>query len=209
MSSLEKDVVNISGKKVGSASLDESVFGEEVNEHLIWETVKWQLAKRRAGTHKTKSRGEVRGSNIKPWKQKGTGRARSGDRQSPIWVGGGRAFGPRPRSYAYPMNKKARKKALRGVLSMRSADDQLIIVDDFTIAGGKTKAVAAALKAVGVGKSALIVDIENTDLARGTKNLPKSDFLAAVGLNVYDVLRHETLILTKASVDKIGEVLRP
>ena len=92
---------------------------------------------------------------------------------------------------------------------MRSADDQLIIVDDFTIAGGKTKAVAAALKAVGVGKSALIVDIENTDLARGTKNLPKSDFLAAVGLNVYDVLRHETLILTKASVDKIGEVLRP
>ncbi len=213
MSNLNKDVVSVAGKKVGSVALDGWIFGEEVNEHLIWETVKWQLAKRRAGTHKTKTRGEVRGTNNKPFKQKGTGRARRGDVKSPILVGGGITFGPRPRSYEYNMNKKARKKALRCVLSMRASDDKLIVLDEFAVAGGKTKAVASALKKLGADKpksSVLIVDVaDNGDLVRGAKNLARSNWIAPEGLNVYDVLRHETLLMTKASIDKIGEVLRP
>lgn len=213
MSNLTKDVVSVAGKKVGSVSLDEWIFGEEVNEHLIWETVKWQLAKRRQGTHMTKTRGEVRGTNNKPYKQKGTGRARRGDVKSPILVGGGIAFGPRPRDYSYNMNKKARKKALRCVLSMRCRGDKLIVVDEFAVKGGKTKAVAKALGTLGATQpknSVLIVDVaDNGDLVRGAKNLAKSSWLAPEGLNVYDVLRHETLVMTKASIDKIGEVLRP
>ena len=107
------DVKDVSGKTVGSIELDDAVFAEEVNEHLLWEVVKWQRAKARSGTAMTKTRGEVRGSKIKPWRQKGTGRARSGDKSSPIWVGGGQAFGPRPRDYGYNMPRKARRKALR------------------------------------------------------------------------------------------------
>ena len=207
------DLKNISGDKVGSVELDDAVFAEEINEHLLWETVKWQLAKRRRGTHKTKSRGEVRATNAKPWRQKGTGRARQGDRKSPIWVGGGIAFGPRPRDYSYNMPRKARKKALRGALSLRASEGGLIVLDAFPVEGGKTKKVAGALAALGVAQpeaSVLIVDSsDNQELVRGSRNLPASRWIAPEGLNVYDVLRHQTLVVTKESAEKLQEALRP
>lgn len=207
------DIKNTSGKTVGSMELDVAVFAEDINEHLIWETVKWQLAKRRAGTHQTQTRAEVNGSTAKPWRQKGTGRARHGDRKSPIWVGGGKAFGPRPRSYAYNMPKKARKKALRGVLTLRAAEDKLIVLDEFAVEGGKTRNVANALAALGAAQPAakvLIVDSrDNEELARGARNLRSSDWIAPEGLNVYDVLRHDTLVVTQACVEALQEALRP
>jgi large subunit ribosomal protein L4 len=207
------DVKDVSGKTVGSIELDDAVFAEEVNEHLLWEVVKWQRAKARSGTANTKERGEVRGSKIKPWRQKGTGRARSGDKSSPIWVGGGQTFGPRPRDYEYTMPRKARRKALRVALSLRASEQKIIVLDQFPAQGGKTKTVTGALKALGTPQptsKVLIVDAaENSDLVRGVRNLRASKWLAPEGLNVYDVLNHQTLILTRSSLERVQEALRP
>lgn len=207
------DVKDISGKSVGSLELDDAIFGEEINEHLLWEVVKWQRAKKRSGTHSTKTRGEVRGSNAKPWKQKGTGRARSGDKKSPIWVGGGTVFGPRPRSYAYNMPKKARKKALRSALALRAQEQKLVVLDEFPVDGGKTKSVTSALANLGAAQPAskvLIVEVRDNELlVRGARNLRSSKWIAPEGLNVYDVLHHETLVMTRSSVEKVQEALRP
>ncbi len=202
------DVKNLSGKSVGSIDLDDAVFGAEIHEHLLWEVVKWQLAKRRAGTASTKRLGEVRGSSKKVWKQKGTGQARQGSRQAPHFVGGSSVFGPKPRSYEYNMPRKAKKLALRSVLSLRAKENKLIVVDAFDT-DGKTKSVASALSTLQTGNKALIVDSkENTKLVRGAKNLASSQWLAPEGVNVYDVLRHETLVLTKAAVDAITTALK-
>ncbi len=202
------DVKNISGKSVGSIELDDAVFGAEIHEHLLWEVVKWQLAKRRAGTASTKRLGEVRGSSKKVWKQKGTGQARQGSRQSPHFVGGASVFGPKPRSYEYNMPRKAKKMALRSALSLRAGESKIIVVDSFAT-DGKTKSVAATLATLGTGPKALIVDAKNnTMLVRGAKNLAKSQWLAPEGVNVYDILRHETLVLTKAAVESITTALK-
>ena len=209
------DVKDISGKTVGSVELDDAVFADEVNEHLLWEAVKWQRAKARSGNASTKTRGDMSRSNIKPWKQKGTGRARSGDKSSPVWVGGGQTHGPKPRDYEYTMPRKARKKALRSALSVRAREQKIIVLDGFST-DGKTRSVTTALKALGCapqkGKPAkvLIVDAaENENLVRGTRNLASSKWLAPEGLNVYDVLKYETLVLTRASLDKVHAALRP
>jgi large subunit ribosomal protein L4 len=207
---LKLDVKDISGKKVGSIELDGAIFSEEMNEHLLWEVVKWQRAKARAGTAKVKTRGEVHGSAKKPYKQKGTGAARRGDVKSPIMVGGGQTHGPAPRDYEYELPKKARKKALRSVLSLRAKQDRIIVLDKFPVAGGKAKAVSSALKALGAAKKALIVDATtNADLIQGTRNLASSKWLAPAGLNVYDVLHADTLILTRDVVATIQDALRP
>jgi large subunit ribosomal protein L4 len=207
------DIKDISGKTVGSIELDDAVFAEDVNEHLLWEVVKWQRAKARSGTAHTKTRGEVRGSKIKPWRQKGTGRARAGDRSSPIWVGGGQTFGPRHRDYEYTMPRKARRKALRVALSLRAREKKIIVLDQFPAEGGKTRAVTGALKALGApqpSSKVLIVDAaDNAELVQGTRNLRASKWLAPEGLNVYDVLNHETLILTRSSLERVQEALRP
>jgi large subunit ribosomal protein L4 len=207
------EIKNVQGKKVGDIDLSDTVFGQDINEHLLWETVKWQQAKKRSGTHCTKLRSEVRGTKAKPWKQKGTGRARAGSRRSPIWVGGGVVFGPRPRSYAYNMNKKARKKALRGVLSLRAKEGRLVVLDEFPADQGKTRHVTSALKALGLAQpdhSVLIVDVaDNANLARGSKNLRASSWLCPEGLNVYDVLNHETLVFTQTSARVVEEALAP
>src|ERR1043165_7086718 len=192
------DVKNISGNNVGSIDLDESVFGAEVHEHLLWEVVKWQLAKRRAGTASTKRLGEVRGSSKKVWKQKGTGQARQGSRQAPYWVGGGSVFGPKPRSYDYAMPRKAKKAALRAALSLRASESKLVVLDNFAVGSAKqlTKTVATALAAIGVAQpdhKVLIVDAKtNESLVRGARNLRSSQWVAPEGLNVYDILRHQT-----------------
>ena len=202
------DVKNISGNSVGSIDLDDTVFGAEVHEHLLWEAVKWQLAKRRAGTASTKRMGEVRGTTKKIWKQKGTGQARHGARKAPIFVGGGSVFGPKPRDYEYDMPRKAKKAALRAALSLRASEQKIVVLDNFTT-DGKTKSVAAAVKALG-GNKALIVDAKtNENLVRGARNLAASQWLAPEGLNVYDILRHDTLVLTKDAANAVTEALKP
>lgn len=205
------DVKNTAGKNVGSIELDDAVFGVEVHEHLLWEAVKWQLAKRRAGTHSTKRIGEVRGSSKKVWKQKGTGQARQGSRKAPHWVGGSSVFGPRPRDYEYNMTKKTKKAALRSALSLRASEQKLVVLDAFT-SDGKTKSVASVLAALGTAQPSskvLLVDAkENQLLARGARNLASSKWLAPEGLNVYDILRHETLVLTQAAAKAVETALK-
>jgi large subunit ribosomal protein L4 len=204
------EVKNISGKGVGSFELDDTVFGAEIHEHLLWEVVKWQLAKRRGGNASTLRVGEVRGSAKKVWKQKGTGQARQGSRQSPQWVGGGSVFGPKPRSYDYTMPRKAKKAALRAALSLRASEQKIVVLDAFAT-DGKTKSVASALAALDLGgkHKVLIVDVKtNANLARGAKNLPKSQMIAAEGVNVYDIMRHDTLILTQAAAQQVVEALK-
>jgi large subunit ribosomal protein L4 len=202
------EVKNITGKSVGSVDLDDAVFGAEVNEHILWEAVKWQLAKRRAGNASTKRLGEVRGSAKKVWKQKGTGQARQGSRQAPHWVGGGSVFGPKPRSYEYKLPRQIKKAALRAALSLRASEQKIVVLDSFTT-DGKTKSVASALANLGPSKKVLIVDAKsNGQLVRGARNLPTSQWLAPEGLNVYDILRHDTLVLTQDAAKSVTEALK-
>jgi len=202
------EVKNTQGKGVGSVDLDDAVFGADVNEHLLWEAVKWQLAKRRAGNASTKRYGEVRGSSKKVWKQKGTGQARQGARQAPHWVGGGSVFGPKPRSYEYDLPRKVKKAALRAALSLRASEKKIVVLDNFST-DGKTKSVAAALAALGTGNKTLIVDAKtNEKLVRGARNLARSQWLAPEGLNVYDILRHEVLVLTQDAAKLVTEALK-
>jgi len=205
-------VRNIEGSEVGTIDLDDAVFAADVHEHLLWETVKWQQARWRQGSHATKGRSEVSGTGKKPWRQKGTGRARQGSTRSPQWVGGGRAFAKKPRDYAYSMPKKARKKALRSALSLRCGEDKLLVVDQFPVAGGKTRNVVQALSKLGANRtrqSVLIVDVtDNEELVRGARNLPRSKWIAPEGLNVYDVLNHDHLLMTQASAKLVEQALR-
>lgn len=205
------ELKNISGQSVGSIELDDAVFGAEIHEHLLWEVVKWQLAKRRAGTASTKRLGEVRGSSKKVWKQKGTGQARQGSRQAPHWVGGGSVFGPKPRDYSYTMPRKAKKLALRSALSLRASENKVVVLDNFNT-DGKTKSVATALAALGIAQPSskvLIVDAkDNGNLVRGARNLPSSQWIAPEGVNVYDILRHETLVLTQAAANQLVSSLK-
>jgi large subunit ribosomal protein L4 len=207
---MKLDVKNLSGKAVGSIDLDDAVFGAEIHEHLLYEVVKWQLAKRRAGNASTKRLGEVRGSSKKVWKQKGTGQARQGSRQSPHWVGGASVFGPKPRSYEYNMPKKAKKMALRSALSLRASEGKIVILDAFAT-DGKTKSVATALTALSLGDAkVLVVDAkDNGNLVRGSRNLASSQWIAPEGVNVYDILRHDTLVMTQAALKSVEAALKP
>jgi len=205
---MKVDVKDVSGKTVGSLELDEAVWGADVNEHLLWEAVRWQRAKRRSGTASTRTVADVRGTGKKPYRQKGTGNARQGSMRAHQMVGGGRAFGPKPRDYGYTLPRKVKKGALRSALSLRVGEHKLVVLDKLELSG-KTKDVARTLGALGAD-SALIVDsAENQNLARGTRNLTRAKWIAPEGLNVYDVLDHETLIVTSASVAAIQEALRP
>ena len=203
------EVKNTSGKAVGSIDLDDAVFGaDNIHEHLLWEAVKWQLAKRRAGTASTKRFGEVRGSGKKIWKQKGTGQARHGARKAPIFVGGGSVKGPKPRDYGYQLPRHVKKAALRAALALRASEQKLVVLDQFGT-DGKTKSVATALAALGTGKKALIVDAKtNANLVRGARNLASSQWLAPEGLNVYDILRHDTLVLTQEAAKQVTDALK-
>lgn len=201
------DVKSLDGKKVGSVDLDDSVFGVEVNEHLLWEVVKAQRAKRRAGTHSTKRRDEVRGGGKKPYKQKGTGNARQGSTRAPHYVGGGKVFTPKPRDYEYHVPKKVMAGALRSALSLRAKEQKIVVVDSFTLDAPKTKLVDKALTTLGA-KSALLVDGANETLKKSTRNLQHAKYLAPEGLNVYDVLDHETLIMSRSTLDAVTARLK-
>lgn len=210
---MKLDVKNTAGSNVGQIDLADDVFATEVHEHLLWEVVKWQLAKRRAGNASTKRMSEVNGSSKKVWKQKGTGQARQGSRKAPHWVGGGSVFGPKPRSYEYALPKKVKKAALCAALSLRAGEKKLIVVDKFPVADKQlTKSVAASLKNLGVAQptsKVLVVDTkDNTGLVRGAKNLASSQWLAPEGLNVYDILRHETVVISQGAVKQVEAALR-
>jgi len=201
------DVYDLEKKKVGELDLADAVFAGEVNENLFYEVVKAKLASDRSGTHAVKNRSLVSGGGKKPWKQKSTGRARQGSTRASQWVGGGKAMGPKPRDYSYDVPKKVRKAALRSALALRTRDQKLLIVQEWAPPEAKTAAAAKVLLKLGA-KKALVVDAgANRALAKSVRNLPGSDFLAVEGLNVYDILKHEALVLTAATAKKIEEVL--
>src|SRR3954451_2298376 len=175
---MQIDIVNIEGKKVGELALAGAVFGAKVKDYLLWELVKAQMAAKRAGTHDTKTRAEVRGGGKKPYKQKGTGNARQGSTRAPNHVGGGKVFGPHPRSYAYTVPKKVKRAALASALSLRAQENKLVVVDKLSFDAPKTKKLASMLKSLGL-KSALVVDgKQNANLLKSGMNLPKSKTLA-------------------------------
>jgi large subunit ribosomal protein L4 len=184
------------------------LFAEKPREHLVYEVVHMQQASRRAGTHATKTRAFVSGGGAKPWRQKGTGRARSGSNRSPIWAGGAIVFGPQPRDYGYRVPAKARRIALRSVLADRQRSGALTVVDGIELAEPKTKCVVELLAALEIAGSVLIVSKdENASLERAARNLPSVKVLRAAGLNVYDVLRHQSLVLTQDAVQALAERL--
>ena len=190
------DVYNLAKEKVSTIDLADDVFAGEVNENLFYEVIKSQLASRRAGTHAVKNRSLVSGGGKKPYKQKGTGRARQGSNRASQWVGGGKAMGPKPRDYSYDVPKKVRKGALRSALSLRAKEQKLVFLDRFELGEIKTKGALAALTRLGL-ENALIVDAsENQALAKSVRNLEGFTFLPPEGLNLFDVLRHQTLVLT-------------
>jgi large subunit ribosomal protein L4 len=200
---MQIDILNSEGTSVGSLELADDVFGAPVKEHLLWEVVKAQRAARRAGTHSTLTRANVRGGGKKPYKQKGTGNARQGSTRSPNYVGGGKVFGPHPRDYSYTVPKKVRRAALVCALSLRAQEKKLVVIDKLSFDAPKTKRLAGILAALGM-PSAVVVDAkENLGLSRSVRNLPDSKYLAPEGLNVYDILDHTGLVLTADAVKLI------
>lgn len=197
------NVVNLQGQKIRDIELNDSVFAAEVKEHVLWEVVKQQLASRRQGTHSTLHRGEVRGGGKKPFRQKGTGQARQGSTRAPNHVGGAKVFSPKPRDYSYEVPKKVRQAALRSALSLRAKEKTLIIVEDFSFAGPKTKQAVALLKGLGTAKALLVDSAESKNTAMSMRNLPTSKFLAVEGLNTYDILKYPSLILTEKTAKAI------
>ena len=216
-------VVNIEGAEVGEIEVIDSVFNTEVKEYLFYEVVKWQLARRRAGTACTKGRSEVSGGGAKPYRQKGTGRARQGSRRAPNHVGGGIVHGPKPRSYAYSINKKLRRAALRCALSKRAQEGRLVVVRDLGMDEIKTKSAASIFNTLAADPStskrrsesghALILgpraesDEKLLNLKRSVQNLQRVNYLAVDGLNLYDVLNHRFLIIREPEVNHLREVL--
>lgn len=193
------------GSKAGSLELDPTVFEAPVKPHLFHAEVRRQLARRRAGTHATKNRAAVSGGGQKPYRQKGTGRARQGTIRAPQWAGGGIVFGPVPRQYDHKLPKKVRRAALRGALSLRRREEAVTVVDAFGLEEYRTRRVARALEALGVADRSVLIVIGEEDpfLETSARNLPRVGVVRAEGLNVYDVLRHEHLVVTRDAVDRL------
>lgn len=197
-------VLNLKNEDVGEIELSDKVFAAEVNEDLLYEVVKAQLASKRSGTSAVKNRASIAGSTQKIYRQKGTGNARHGNRKAPTFVGGGQAHGPKVRSYAYRPPRKMRLGALRSALSLKLKEGRLIVVDTFELAEIKTKNVANVLSTLDASKSAVIVDAKDNDNLRlSVRNLPTHQFLPPEGVNLYDILRHDHLIVTKAAVEAL------
>jgi large subunit ribosomal protein L4 len=197
-------VVNQAKEPAGEITLPAGVFDGPVRRHLLYEVVNMQRANRRAGTASTKTRGEVRGGGKKPWRQKGTGRARAGSTRSPIWVGGATIFGPRPRDYSYRLPASARRSALRSALAMKVREGQLVVVDAIDIPDGKTKAVIQMLQALGIASALIVIEAPNPMLERAARNLHAVKVLRAEGANVEDILRYRHLVLTRAAVAAVS-----
>ncbi len=200
-------VVNHKNEKVSEVNLPEEIYSVPVRIGLLHEVVRWQMARWRAGTACTKTRGEVRGGGRKPWRQKGTGRARQGSIRAPHWVGGGVVFGPKPRDYSFKLNKKQRRLALKMALSTRAQEGKLLVVEDFGLTRIKTKDFVAFLKGLGVEDALVVVPERDEIVEKSARNLPTVKVLAVEGLNVYDILDHEYLIIKREALPKIEERL--
>ena len=210
---MQLDVVNSSNEKVGAVELSDEVFGGRVNTELIWESVVHANAARRRGTHATKNRALVSGSGKKPWRQKGTGRARVGEIRNPLWRKGGTVFGPQPRRYEYQLPKKVEKGALRAALTQKLRDGEVTVVDALTVAEIKTKAAAEMLKKLGVdgakrAHNVLLVDVKPEDkLALSVRNIEGVTILASNRVSARDVVRSRRVVLTQAAIEKLQDAL--
>jgi large subunit ribosomal protein L4 len=204
------DVVNLDGKKVGQVELADAVFGAKVNPHLLHEASRWYQNSLRAGTHKTKDKSEVSGAGRKLWRQKGTGRARVGSIRSPLWRHGGTVHGPKPRSYGYALPKKMILGALRSALSAKLAEQKLTVIDAWSLDSHKTKALTLALGKLNLVKSALIVSHgNNRNLELASRNIDGVKLVAPNGLQPYDLLKHELLVLSKDAASRLSHTLDP
>jgi len=201
------DLYDIDKNKVSEVDLSDLIFGAEVNESAIYEVVRMQMAARRQGTASTKERSFVRGGGKKPWRQKGTGRARSGSSRSPIWRGGGIVFGPHPRDYSFSVPKKVRKAALKSALSLKCRDQKIIVLKDFPMEEIKTKKFKDVLDRFGLKSVLFVLDGSNEKLEKSSRNIQSLKMMRSEGINVYDLMRYEHLILMEPSVKNIEGAL--
>ncbi len=201
------NVYNVSGEQVDEIELSDKVFGVEINEYAVHEVVKNQLANRRQGTQSAKTRTEVRGGGKKPWRQKGTGRARQGSIRAPHWPGGGVTFAPKPRDYSYKVPKKTRKLAMKSALTSKVANNEIIVLDELVFDTPKTKEIVKLLENIKAEKKALIVtDERNENIFKAARNIPNVETILVNTLNVYDLLNYDSFIITKAALKKVEEV---
>ena len=206
---MKLDVIKLDGGKGGSIELPDDIFGiEEIRADILQRCVTWQLAKRRAGTHKTKGISDISGTTKKPYRQKGTGRARQGSLRSPQFRGGAVIFGPVVRSHEFGLQKKVRRLGLKTALSAKQAEGKLVVVDEARLDDAKTKALRSRFEALGWGSVLIIDGAVNESFARAARNLPKVDVLPEQGANVYDILRRDTLVLTRAAVQQLEARLK-
>lgn len=199
-------VYNMEGKEVGTMDLNDSIFAVEINEHLVHMAVVQQLANNRQGTQKAKTRSEVSGGGRKPWRQKGTGHARQGSTRSPQWTGGGVVFAPTPRDYTFKLNKKEKRAALKSVLTSAVNENKFIVVDELKLNEIKTKDFAKVLTNLNVEKALVVLDSNDKNVVMSAKNIPTVKTALTNTINVYDILKYNTVVVTKAAVDQIQEV---
>lgn len=206
---MKATVLDINNKSVGDVELFDEIFAAESRLPLIYDVVKMQLANRRSGTAATRNRALMEGSTAKIYRQKGTGRARHGDSRANIFVGGGKAFGPHPKSYEYTIPKKAKRGGLRSALSIKTRENKLIVLDSFTLDAIKTKDALARLAAIGVKNGLIVIEGRNENLEKSVKNINGIKLVRAEGLNVYDIMKYEHTVILKDALMRIQEVLKP
>jgi len=199
-------VYNMSGAEVGTINLNDEIFGIDVNEHAMHLAVVQYLANQRQGTQSAKTRAEVSGGGRKPWRQKGTGRARQGSIRSPQWTGGGVVFAPKPRDYSFKLNKKLKRVALKSALTTKAVENKIIVVDELTLETVKTKEMAKVLTNINAGQALIVMDGSNKNVILSARNIPEVKTAAVNTINVYDLLKYNTLVMTKEAVAKIEEV---
>lgn len=203
------DIFDIHRQKISEMEVDDRLLNEPEKPHLIYEVVRMQLASRRSGTASTKERSFVSGGGRKPWKQKGTGRARAGSTRSPLWRGGGTIFGPHPRDYSFRPPRKVRQAALRSVLSSKFRENKLLVLDRLELAEAKTKSFLAVLKTLGISNALIVIDGPNEVLEKSALNIPGIQLARCEGLNVHDLLRYENVVFLRSSLEKVERNLRP
>jgi large subunit ribosomal protein L4 len=197
------EIIDMERKKVAEMEVDDRLLKTEEKSHLIYDVVRWQLAGKRSGTAATKERSAVSGGGKKPWKQKGTGRARAGHSRSPLWRGGGTIFGPRPRDYSYALPKKVREAGLISALSSKYHEERLVVLDGFRLEGIRTRPFQEALEKLGISSALIVIDEADEVLEKSARNVPGVQILQVRGLNVHDILRHEHLVFLRSSLEKV------
>ncbi|HXI10998.1 MAG TPA: 50S ribosomal protein L4 [Thermodesulfobacteriota bacterium] len=202
------EVFDKKGSKVSQMDLNNDLYGGEVKEHLFYEVVKMQLANRRAGTASTKTKGEVSGGGIKPWKQKGTGRARSGSNRSPVWRHGGTVFGPHPRDYSYSVPRKVMKEALKNAVAYKIKEGKLKVYDALELDAPKSKLALEVLRNSKLSNALIVIDGDNRNMELAVRNLKDFKLINVRGINVYDILNYDTLAITKSAFEKVEAMIQ-